>query len=308
VHQVPLDPTEPSLHGYRRVLADLLATIDAHRDGAVAGDDPEELHDMRVAVRRSRSVLRDAKGVIPAEVRRHHQQGLRWLGGVTSPVRDLDVLAEGWEEMVAPLGDDAGALDGLRAELDRDRATAQEQLAGELRSARCDEALGAWRAWLATPVVPEGRGAQPLGPVVAKRIAKAEHRVRRRGRHVGAGASSERLHRVRKDAKRLRYLLDCFGSLFPGRERDAYVERLKALQDDLGAHQDVVVHGALLRGLGRRRGATHADADELIALGRLLGVLDQRAASARAASAGHLAALEDGHLDRLLRPLQDARN
>lgn len=304
---VPLDPTEPSLHGYRRVLADLLGTIDAHRDGAAAGDDSEELHDLRVAVRRSRSVLRDAKGVVPAEVRRAHQQGLRWLGGVTSPVRDLDVVAEGWDEMVAPLGDEAGALDGLRADLDRERAAAQEALAGELRGARCDEVLGAWRAWLATPAVPEGRGAQPLGTVVVRRVAKAEHRVRRRGRHVGSGASADHLHRVRKDAKRLRYLLDCFGSLFPGREREAYVGRLKALQDDLGAHQDAVVHGALLRDLGRRRAGVHADADELIALGRLLAVLDQRAAAARAASAGHLADLADAHLDRLLRPLQDPR-
>jgi CHAD domain-containing protein len=301
---VPLDPTEPSLHGYRRVLADLLATIDATLDGAAAGDDPEELHDLRVAVRRTRSVLRDAKGVIPAEVRRHHQQGLRWLGGVTGPVRDLDVMAEGWAEAVAPLGDEAGVLDGLRDDLARARATAQEGLAGELRSARCDEVLGAWRAWLATPVVPEGRGAKPLGPVVATRIAKAEHRVRRRGRHVGSGASAERLHRVRKDAKRLRYLLDCFGGLFPERERDAYVDRLKALQDDLGAHQDAVVHGAILRDLARGRATTHADPDELIALGRLLGGLDQRAAEARAGAAGHLAALEDAHLDRLLRPLQ----
>lgn len=58
---------------------------------------------------------------------------------------------------------------------------------------------------------------------------------------------AEELHELRKDAKKLRYLLECFGSLYSPRPRKEFVQRLKALQDNLGEHQDTEVHVGELR-------------------------------------------------------------
>ena len=63
---------------------------------------------------------------------------------------------------------------------------------------------------------------------------------------------------MRKDAKKLRYLLECFGGLLAGGERKAFVKRLKALQDNLGEHQDAEVHADKLRTVADELPATTA--------------------------------------------------
>ena len=63
---------------------------------------------------------------------------------------------------------------------------------------------------------------------------------------------AEQVHDLRKDAKKLRYLLECFGSLLPKSPRKQFVKRLKALQDNLGEHQDAEVHVAAASGISPR--------------------------------------------------------
>ena len=54
---VPLDRTMPAVDGFRAVLANLADTIVANWQGTVDQVDPEFLHDLRVAVRRTRTVV-----------------------------------------------------------------------------------------------------------------------------------------------------------------------------------------------------------------------------------------------------------
>ncbi len=93
-----------------------------------------------------------------------------------------------------------------------------------------------------------------------------------------------RLHDLRKDAKKLRYALECFGSLFDADEIAASVRELKGVQDVLGTFQDCEVQKASLEGFGREmiaeRGASQAAA--LLAMGALVEQLDEREQRARA--------------------------
>ena len=75
------------------------------------------------------------------------------------------------------------------------------------------------------------------------RIVAAQRQLldRRPGDHARHARPSSS-HELRKDAKRLRYLLECFGGLSAPTARKAFVQRLKALQDNLGEHQDAEVH------------------------------------------------------------------
>ena len=66
---IPLAADDPAIDGYRAVLANLRDALLANWDGTVADIDPEFLHDLRVAVRRTRVVLANAAKVLPDDVR-----------------------------------------------------------------------------------------------------------------------------------------------------------------------------------------------------------------------------------------------
>lgn len=283
---VELDPDEPAVEAYRRVLTNLLDVAEANRPGTIDDLDPEFLHDLRVAVRRSRSVLSQAKGVLPPDVRDIQTEELRWLGGVTGPARDLDVYVIGWAGYVAPLGDDAAALDPVLAHLERKRAAAHRDLAKQLRSRRTTTFFRRWRRDLDALVVPavpaEGTAdeavpdaARPIAEVAAERITRAHRRLVHHGRAIDADSPAGALHDLRKDAKKLRYLLECFGGLYEPDARKAFVKRLKALQDNLGEHQDAEVHIEEVRTMADELLATEAvHAGTLLAMGRLVAHLE----------------------------------
>ena len=111
---------------------------------------------------------------------------------------------------------------------------------------------------------------------------------------VGPSPASpgERLHDLRKDTKKLRYLLECFGTLFPADERKAFVSQLKDLQDNLGEHQDAEVHLAQLRDLAHDlHERSVVDTDALLAMGRLSDQLERRRTEERSAFAKRFAPL-----------------
>jgi len=283
---VRLDPGEPSVAGFRRVLANLADTIEANRQGTIDDIDPEFLHDLRVAVRRSRSILSHGKQVLPADGRDHFRAEFRWLGTVTSPLRDLDVYVIEWPGYVAALdAETAAALGPVVDHIAARRAAEHVILEGHLGSARYQGLMTAWRAWLeptAGKTKAAKRSERPLGAVVVARIGEAQDQLLLRGRAIGPSTAAEELHELRKDAKRLRYLLECFGGLLPAAARKPFVQRLKALQDNLGEHQDTEVHTAQLKAMSQElHGTPGVTAETLLAMGRLTEVFDRRRQDAR---------------------------
>ena len=283
---VPLDPSEPAAGGFRRVLANLADTMEANRQGTIDDVDPEFLHDLRVAVRRSRSVLSHGKRVLAADGRDHFRAEFRWLGEVTGRVRDLDVYMIEWPGYVATLDSDStAALEPVVDHIHRRRAAEQMVLAGHLDSARYQGLMTAWRAWLDSPATGEAlakHSQRPLGTVIVARIQDAQDQLLTRGRGIGPSTAADELHELRKDAKRLRYLLECFGGLLPAQARKPFVQRLKALQDNLGEHQDTEVHTAQLMAMSEElHGTPGVTAGTLVAIGRLAEVFDRRRRAAR---------------------------
>jgi CHAD domain-containing protein len=287
---VPLDPALPAVEGYRLVLANLAEAIAVNLPGTIDDIDPEFLHDLRVAVRRSRSVLRHGRKVLPPDLLAWAEPALRSLGTLTGPLRDLDVQVIEWDDMASMLGaEQADALAPVRAQLDVDRHAAHEQLAADLRSADVRALLERWTATVVAPFAGDGpRGSDPIVDVVSWRIKKAHRRMVRHGRAITPDTPGEQVHQVRKDAKQLRYLLECFAGLLPDAGRKAFVKRLKKLQDVLGAHQDAEVHGPNLRLLAERLPSTTGAATYL-AVGQLVEHTERRRRSARNAFAERFA-------------------
>lgn len=306
---VMLEHGEPALDAFRRVLANLADEIDANRDGAAGHVDAEFLHDLRVAVRRTRSVLAQSKRVLPAEVRDRFRDGFGWLGAATGPARDLDVYVMEWDSYVAPLGAEVTrTLAPLVDYLADRRRREHDALATLLGSARYHDLLAAWRLWLRGPIESDAAGAEAstsVAKVASRRIAVANERLVTRGRGIRPDTPAEELHELRKDAKKLRYLLECFGALAPQGERKAFVQRLKSLQDNLGEHQDTEVHAAQLRAMSHElHDSGRAGAETLVAMGQLAGEFERRRTKARAEFAEHFAAYDTaktrGALEALL--------
>jgi CHAD domain-containing protein len=283
---VALDRSEPALDGFRRVLARLAGEVEANWSGTVDALDSEFLHELRVAVRRTRSVLSQAKRVLPDDVRARYRDGFGWLGAITSPARDLDVYVIEWDEYVDPLGTKATtALRPLRAHIVGRRDAEYASLVRALRSERYRALMRDWRAWLdgAADVVAAGRdAASPVGSVAADRISAAQVRLVSRGRAIDRSSPGEALHELRKDAKRLRYLLECFGGVLPRAARKVFVQRLKALQDNLGEFQDTEVHAAQLRASSHELvGSPGTTAETFVAIGQLAERFELRRQAAR---------------------------
>jgi CHAD domain-containing protein len=288
--EVALDPREPAAAGFRRVLAVLAESVEANRPGVIEDSGPEHLHDLRIAVRRTRSLLAESKGVLPKEVRRSHREAFGRLGQLTGPLRDLDVFQGVWEREVArrALTEDAG-LGKVTWELGARRNAAHAELARQLASDDVRGVLEGWRRWLANPRV-EIDPSRRLGPEVARRIERANDRLLRGGRAITDESPSTRLHGLRKDAKRVRYLVEGFGSLLEPTGREAFVAEVKALQENLGAHQDAEVQLGLVRMLARELDAAgQIDTDTVLDMGRVSERMARRQAQERRAFATRFA-------------------
>jgi CHAD domain-containing protein len=266
-------------------LADVAA---ANLPGTLDDLDPEFLHDLRVSIRRARSVLRELKAVHDPDVRAHVRDELKWAQGLTGPVRDLDVQLLEWPELAAHVGDvRASELEPLRALLARRRERERVKLARGLRGKRFRAAMRAWQALAAEPVQPGEDAGRPIEAVAGKRVAKVLARMLKDGGRIDAKSPPEDLHDLRKRGKELRYLLELFGSVFPEKAVSPMVSGLKHLQKVLGRFQDRAVQVETLRAMRDELAAEPEGPAALIALGPVLDALlaDQEAAREEFAAA-----------------------
>src|SRR5262249_59013147 len=94
----------PAVEHLRAFLRAQLEAIERHDPAVRVGSDPEDLHKLRVAVRRSRAALREARALLGDDQGRTLRDELKWLGGRLGPARDLDVLIALLRPAAAELG------------------------------------------------------------------------------------------------------------------------------------------------------------------------------------------------------------
>ncbi len=235
------------------VLRRLLDVIGENTDGAISGEDPEHLHQLRIAVRRSRTVQRQLHGVFPPEELPGFRAEFRWLQQATGPTRDLDVYLEDLDALRAMLPEAMRRdLDPLVPVLAHSRMAARAEMTRALRSVRAANLYDDWDRLLETMVERSAHDRptadRPIGAVAGKRIHKVYKRIVVMGRAIEPSSPAEDYHELRKKGKELRYLLELFGvKLFDEEAVAPLVRSLKALQDLLGRHQDREVQIAMLR-------------------------------------------------------------
>jgi CHAD domain-containing protein len=215
------------------------------------GVDPEELHSMRVATRRMRAAWRVfGDGFRPDRTARYRRR-LRVVAARLGAVRDLDVLIDATVAFTETLP--SAERDGLEPLIDawRDQREANRRLLiAELDSGRYRRFVDDYRDFVLTP----GAEVQPIDPTTphrvrdtaGSRIWTAYERVRA-FESVLKWADVPTLHRLRIEAKRLRYTLEFVREAL-GPEAPALIQRVVALQDHLGAMNDADVAAHMARG------------------------------------------------------------
>jgi CHAD domain-containing protein len=267
---VRLDPAEPAAAGMALIFGQLFDTLEANLPGTVRDVDVEFLHDLRIAVRQTRTGLKLAGQVLPDGARNCFAPEFKWLGDLTTPTRDLDVYLLQYPEMSAGLvAATAAELEPFRQYLVDGRAAAQRALARGLRSARFARLQRDWREALKAAAAADA--ARPtIGRLAATKITRANRRVLKTGAAITAQSPPDALHDLRKRCKELRYLLEMFGSLHDQEQHSRALKRLKGLQDCLGTFQDAQVQGAQIRRFAEDIMSGHtATAATLLAMGEI---------------------------------------
>lgn len=283
---VALEPGQRADSAAVTILTQLTAAIEANLPGTLADVDSEFLHDLRVAVRRTRSLQRELKVVFPpAELTRWRSE-FRWLQEVTGPSRDLDVYLLEFDDFADSLPDgQRHDLEPVRTLLVERRARERRRMVRALRSPRTEALLGGWKEFVeGLAERPEDRAAAawPISDVAARRIATVYRKMLRMGEAIDTDSPPAALHDLRKRGKELRYLLEFFARLFPAATVGPMVKTLKSLQDTLGRFQDREVQAAMLRSLGEEIAAQDNGAATLMAMGILVQRIESQQADARA--------------------------
>jgi CHAD domain-containing protein len=258
---VSLDPV------HARIREQLVAIL-AHDPGTRLGADPEDLHQMRVGVRRLRALLRTIRPLVGRGTTEALRAELGWIGGLLGEVRDLDVMLERFATETAELdAADRRAVKPLLRRLERERERHRKALLGALESGRYFALLDELELAVETlPVGDPGR--------LPELAARDFRRLRRAVRKTGDAPADAELHELRIRGKRARYAAELMG----GKRANRFVARAKQLQDVLGEHQDAIVAEERLRGLlGDRTSVPQA-----LAVGRLIERERERRGQARA--------------------------
>lgn len=289
--ELQLDPTMRADAATKAVLHRLLDIMQANEHGIRNNIDTEFLHDFRVAVRRSRSVLAQLKNIFPDRIQNRYRRGFQWLQQITGPARDIDVYLlrfADYQAMVEPPL--RPALAPLHEFLQRHHQAQYQRLTRGLDSARYKKLISDWRTFLDQPSPRRStlkNAARPIRDVANKRIWRLYRRAINAGRAIDDNSPAQDLHELRKTCKKLRYMLECFQSIYPQGEIRKLVSALKQLQDNLGNFNDLQVQSDVLRQFSKEiysKGS--AEPNTLMAVGNLLANLAQERELARHAFYG----------------------
>jgi CHAD domain-containing protein len=264
-------------------LGGFATALDDNLPGLLDDVDTEFLHDFRVAVRRTRATLKIGRPALPHPMRTEWEPAFKWLGDLTTPVRDLDV----YELELPTMGSwlvaaDAADLAAFATHLRRRRTAVRGALLRGLRSQRYRRLRADWDLALAQLGEDDRTSGLTAGELADQAIRRAARRVVRGGRSVSADSPATDLHDLRKRCKELRYALEVFAPVVDAAIRKKVVDDLKDLQDVLGRFQDTEVQRRALRGFAEEMMGDGTSAEAVLAMGELIGHLDSEQDRARA--------------------------
>jgi inorganic triphosphatase YgiF len=267
---------------------------------AADGHDIEGVHQLRIAIRRSRSALSTFATALDPATRKAWNARLKTVITATGPARERDVFASQLLPPLAAAAPDAATpgLAALAARLETERRTAYDDVRRYLASDGHANLLLDWASWVALEGWHERPSAaardvlaRPVVDLARDLLGKRHKRVKKLGKDFARLTDIER-HEVRLALKKLRYSVEFLGGLFAGKAARRYAKAAAALQDELGLLNDQAEAVMLLDGVAAR--APARPAAERLRLERGIGfVLGWQAESLASRRHAAIAAWED---------------
>lgn len=245
------DPDQRADTAVKNIFYQLLKTMKDNENGIIEDIDSEFLHDFRVAVRRTRSLLGQIRNVFPKNRVTRFKRDFAWLGEVTGPARDMDVYLLSFNEYKKKLPANAREdITPLYEFLQRHRHKEHDRLIKVLHSVRYQKLKQNWENFLKAPAPKYStlkNASLPIVNVASEHIWRAYRRAYKQGNIIVVDSPSTLLHELRKTCKKLRYLNEFFQDLYPENKMRKLIENLKDLQDNLGEFQDLQIQQDSLR-------------------------------------------------------------
>ncbi|MGH8984110.1 MAG: CHAD domain-containing protein [Acidimicrobiia bacterium] len=259
----------------RAALAASVARLLAHDPGVRLGEDPEAVHQARVATRRLRSDLRTFRPLLDEQWAQDLRDELKWLGTALGAVRDADVLLDRLRRKIERLPDEDRKVAARFVErLGSERNRAREELLVVMRGTRYLELLERLVDAARTPALVDE--AEKPADSLAHLARKPWKRLAAVVDELDEEPSDEALHDVRKRAKRLRYAAEAVAPVV-GKPARRFAAAIEDVQDLLGEHQDAVVSEEWLR-----TALAAASPRETFVTGQLVAMEQADAAASRA--------------------------
>jgi inorganic triphosphatase YgiF len=240
---------------------------------------PEVIHQLRVGLRRLRSLITSFRQVVTDARLPAIKAELKWLTAELDAARNLDVLLHGDYRAAVVQKDDAEGLKGLGVRLRGARRMAYVRAATAVESERFRRLLLDVLIWIETGpwTIAEKTAAKrgrPIRRFAADELSRRRRKIAKRGRHLRE-LDPEARHKLRIEAKKLRYAADAFAGLYARQKRaKVFIEALKQVQDALGELNDIAVGERLAHEAAAIPG--RAETDSAFVAGRITGAQHAR--------------------------------
>ncbi|MDX8413443.1 MAG: CHAD domain-containing protein [Mariprofundales bacterium] len=231
----------------KKAMQQQVSVMRSQQQGIVDAIDSEFLHTYRIAVRRMRSLLAIAHALMPEGLQQQLVDYFKILGQLTAPARDADVhllnFATGLGAIPAQELEQLRMFHQYLQQQQRDGYRDIRQEFAQERYSVIFKLLAEWNP---------SKGDSKADRVTAYRFVQGSiqqqfDNLMRHGKKSDKKPSDQALHTLRKEAKQLRYTMECFVSLLPAKHTSGALQACKVLQSYLGSFQDLCVQQTCLQ-------------------------------------------------------------
>lgn len=230
------------LSAMRCVVSECLRQLQENLQGITTSNEVECVHQARVALRRLRSVDKAFKTLSVNGDWPTLMQEAQWLAKPLGDLRDLQILSSTILPKVAEAHANTIDFSTLQKQLTRRSERARIKLLTALQSKRSHEFLRRLQAWLDNE---DEKPRNNLQDFAKKSLSKRWKKVNSIVVHW-ENLNQDQRHALRKSAKKLRYSIEVFSSLFAKKSTAKYVKYLERVQKSLGNLNDIATAAALL--------------------------------------------------------------
>ncbi|MBZ4202801.1 MAG: CHAD domain-containing protein [Methylovulum sp.] len=256
-----------------------LSLIKATEHGVINDINETFLHEYRIGIRKTRVLLSELKWLLPNTSHLKFSAFFNWLNKITGPKRDIDVFIINLLSLETLL---PKALHDeflpLQAHLVATQQTLHQALKEELQGAAYNTKLAEWEFFLNHELAEQSQLGKnhTLKHTADLTLKKALNRLIIKGDAITSASTPEALHSLRKNCKKLRYLIEFFQTLYSEKKTTNFIQHLKALQDTLGMLHDAHVQREHLLSFSEELIAQHHYKHSLKIIPLLLEILDKQ--------------------------------